>query len=432
MTNSRVLHSLLSGLMGSTASLHLLSGDLNEQRIQLAKADLIFRLDEEMGGNSAGSTEPGANRQLISVLDNESLKVLPSRGNENIPDPYFWMDSRNVLILISEMTSALINNDPARAHVYRRNFNSLNQRASKLDRALEYGYRDLQGASAVLYHDVLQYFEQAYALKTSSVLVSFGQHEVDISELVRAREQLLSGQVSCLLVEVSQPAAQQELLLQNTKARLGQLDVRGTSFATGPDLYFELMEYNTREIKRCLGRQVGDLQGEELPPASNIEVNSGRFMLSDQNGNFFSDQDMRGNYHLVNFGYTYCPDVCPTSLLVMSRVVSLLGSRAESVRYYFITIDPERDTAERINQYVAYFSPRLIGLTGSDAMIARVAKHFKVKYEKEADPLGDPQRYAMNHSAGLYLMAPDGKFVIKFAYGLSAEQIVEKMEGLPL
>lgn len=430
VTDSRVMHSLLAGLMGGNASLELLSADLSERRIQLDKSDLFFRLDEAANAESADAAEAGASRQSINVLHNEPLKVLPSRGNQDRPDPYFWMDSRNVLILIAEMTNVLINSDPVRAHVYRRNFNSLNARASRLDRSLEYGYRDLQGASAVLYHDVLQYFEQAYALKTSAVLMSSGQREVDIAELVRARELLLKGQASCLLVDASEPAAQQELLLQGTDARLGRLDVTGTSFATGPDLYFELMKYNTREIKRCLGREESDGGDAELPLASNTEVKSGRFMLTDHNGNLFSDTDMRGNYHLVNFGYTYCPDICPTSLTVMGRVIGLLGQRAESLRFYFITVDPGRDTAERLNQYVSYFSPSLTGLTGSEAMIDRVAKRFKIKYEKQVDPSADPERYAVDHSTGIYLMAPDGKFVTRFAYSLSAEQIVEKMGAL--
>lgn len=427
VTDSRVMHSLLAGLMGENASLELLSVDPSERRAQLDKSDLFFRLDEDADGESADTAQAGSSRQSISVLRSEPLKVLPSRGNRDSPDPYFWMDSRNVLILIAEMTSVLINSDPARAHVYRRNFNSLNARASRLDRGLEYGYRDLQGASAVLYHDVLQYFEQAYALKTSSVLLASGQREVDIAELVQAREQLLKGEAVCLLVDASKPAAQQELLLQGTDARLGRLDVTGTSFPAGADLYFELMKYNTREIKRCLGREDGIGEDAELPLASNTEVKSGRFMLTDHDGNLFSDSDMRGNYHLVNFGYTYCPDICPTSLMVLGRVISLLGERAESLRYYFITVDPGRDSAQRLKQYVSYFSPSLTGLTGSEAMIDRVAKRFKIKYEKQVDPSADPDRYAVDHSTGIYLMAPDGEFVTRFAYSLSAEQIVEKL-----
>jgi protein SCO1/2 len=104
-----------------------------------------------------------------------------------------------------------------------------------------------------------------------------------------------------------------------------------------------------------------------------------------------------------------------------------LGERAESLRYYFITVDPGRDSAQRLKQYVSYFSPSLTGLTGSEAMIDRVAKRFKIKYEKQVDPSADPDRYAVDHSTGIYLMAPDGEFVTRFAYSLSAEQIVEKL-----
>jgi len=156
-------------------------------------------------------------------------------------------------------------------------------------------------------------------------------------------------------------------------------------------------------------------------------INS-RFMLQDHFGETVTDAEFNGKFRLIAFGYTHCPDVCPTSLGVISSVMDNLGDDAKRVQPLFITIDPERDTALVLRNYVTYFHPSLIGLTGSKTMIERTAKGFKVRYERVVNEGDDPKQYWMDHTASLYLLAPDGRFLTKFAYGISPKDILEKMQ----
>ena len=153
-------------------------------------------------------------------------------------------------------------------------------------------------------------------------------------------------------------------------------------------------------------------------------------MLTDHHGRLVTEQSMRGKYQLLYFGYTYCPDICPNTLQIVSLALDQLGEDAELIQPYFITIDPERDNIRVMRKYVEYFDPRLIGLTGSRAMIDNVAALYKAKYEKVEADGADPGLYLMDHSASLYLSAPDGTFITKFAYGLSAEQIVQELQEI--
>ena len=130
----------------------------------------------------------------------------------------------------------------------------------------------------------------------------------------------------------------------------------------------------------------------------------GPFKLTDQNGKPRSDADFRGQYTLVFFGYTNCPDVCPTTLQTLTDAMAVLGPKADKVTPVFITVDPERDTAKALKDYAANFTPRLVMLTGSPADIAAVAKEYRVYYAKA----GEGPNYAMDHTAGIYLMGPDG------------------------
>ena len=150
-------------------------------------------------------------------------------------------------------------------------------------------------------------------------------------------------------------------------------------------------------------------------------------MLIDQYGGLVSDQDLLDKYQLLYFGYTFCPDVCPTSLAVISQVLDGLGEQAALLQPYFITVDAERDTVEIMRNYVSYFNDSLIGLTGSRAMIARVAKQYRVKYQKVMEPDRDPSLYLMDHTPSVYLMAPDGTFITKFAHGIDAAQMMSKL-----
>ena len=133
----------------------------------------------------------------------------------------------------------------------------------------------------------------------------------------------------------------------------------------------------------------------------------GPFVLTDQTGRTRSDRDFRGRYMLIYFGYTLCPDVCPTTLSVMADALAKLGPRRDRIVPIFITIDPDRDRPKVLSEYLKAFGTDFVGLTGSPAAIRKVASSYRVYYAKH--PLA--QGYALDHTSVLYLMGPDGKFV---------------------
>jgi protein SCO1/2 len=137
----------------------------------------------------------------------------------------------------------------------------------------------------------------------------------------------------------------------------------------------------------------------------------GPFRLVDHNGQTVTDADLKGKPFLVFFGFTHCPDVCPTTLFEVSEVLGKLGDDAERVNALFVTVDPERDTAEKLKDYLSSFHPRLRGLTGTSEAIASMEKAYRV-YSKKV-PL-DGGGYTMDHTAVVYLMDKDGRFVAPF------------------
>lgn len=134
----------------------------------------------------------------------------------------------------------------------------------------------------------------------------------------------------------------------------------------------------------------------------------GPFLLTDQNGNLRSDKDFRGKFMLVFFGYTYCPDVCPTTLALMKTALNGLGVEEKEIAPIFISVDPKRDTPEKLKSYLSSFGPEFIGLTGSDEEVANAAKAYHTYYH--ANPTAD-ENYTVDHSGLIYLMGPDGLFV---------------------
>src|ERR1700691_5796322 len=136
----------------------------------------------------------------------------------------------------------------------------------------------------------------------------------------------------------------------------------------------------------------------------------GPFSLIDGDGRPVTDQTWHGKYMLVYFGYTYCPDVCPTTLTNLSDALDKLGAKADRLQPLFITVDPKRDTPPVVKQYAAAFGPRIIGLTGSAEQIAAAAKAYRVYYAEHRTGPG-PDDYSMDHSSVLYLMGPDGRFI---------------------
>ena len=167
--------------------------------------------------------------------------------------------------------------------------------------------------------------------------------------------------------------------------------------------------------------------GEEVQPETPIVP---RYLLMDYRGHAVSNEDFAGSYQLISFGYTFCPDICPTTLSKMSLIMGKLGKQADRLQPLFITVDPERDTPEVLHRYTAFFNPRIIGLTGSPELVRRAADNFKVKYEKHLEPGAAPDKYSVDHSVGMYLLGPDGSFLAKFAYGAPNAEVAERIKAL--
>ncbi len=149
----------------------------------------------------------------------------------------------------------------------------------------------------------------------------------------------------------------------------------------------------------------------------------GPFELVNHRGEPVASSDYEGSYLLVFFGYTFCPDICPDTLTRVSTALDLLGDDAENIVPLFITIDPARDTPDYMREYISYFHPKIIGLTGSDAQIADVAKVYGVYYAKGAVDESDPESYLMDHTSITYLMDPSGRYAAHFSHGATPEDM---------
>ena len=155
----------------------------------------------------------------------------------------------------------------------------------------------------------------------------------------------------------------------------------------------------------------------------------GPFTLTDQNGKTVTDADFKGKPTLIYFGFTYCPDACPTAMLLMQTAVEQLGEGADKrLNMALITIDPQRDTPAVLKDYVANFGPTVVGLTGTPEQIAAVAKAFRVYYRKVESKDGAP--YLMDHSSIFYLLDRNGRFVKHFTHQSKAEDIAAAIKSL--
>jgi len=161
------------------------------------------------------------------------------------------------------------------------------------------------------------------------------------------------------------------------------------------------------------------------------------FALVDHHGNRVTHESYGDKYLLVFFGYTYCPDVCPTELLVFGDTLDALGDQAAHVQALFITVDPERDTPDKLAEYLANFHPDLIGLTGTPAEIAEAARAYRVFFrksptedEEEEAANADPQAYLVDHSSIVYFMDSDGEFIRHFVFGQGAETVAGGIEKI--
>src|SRR6476660_3659585 len=173
---------------------------------------------------------------------------------------------------------------------------------------------------------------------------------------------------------------------------------------------------------------------ELLLPSINVRsagqaLVGGPFTLIDHTGKRVTDQDFRGKFLLVFFGFTNCPDVCPTALQVMAAALDKLGPNAARITPVLISVDPAHDTPAVLATYVASFHPRLVGLTGSQAEIDAVAKAYRVYVKKVPDPKSTAG-YTMDHSSIIYVMGPDGSYRAHFTHATSPDVMAERLSGM--
>jgi len=153
----------------------------------------------------------------------------------------------------------------------------------------------------------------------------------------------------------------------------------------------------------------------------------GPFTLTDHTGRTVTDADFRGKFMLIYFGYTYCSDICPTSLSRNSDALDILGDVAKDVIPILISVDHERDTPEYLNEYRDFFHPRTVAMVGTPEQVAAVAKAYRVYYAKVQEEGADSDTYLMDHTAITYLMGRDGKFVTHFSHQVGAEKMAERL-----
>lgn len=152
------------------------------------------------------------------------------------------------------------------------------------------------------------------------------------------------------------------------------------------------------------------------------------FQLTDHNGKSRTLADFKGKAVVMFFGYTHCPDVCPTTMSDLAQTLILLGKDAEKVQVLFVTVDPQRDTQELLAKYVPAFNPGFLGLWGDEAATAKVAKDFRIFYQKNKGK--DRQSYDVDHTAGTYVFDPSGKLRLFMSYGKGAEIIAHDLRIL--
>jgi protein SCO1 len=174
--------------------------------------------------------------------------------------------------------------------------------------------------------------------------------------------------------------------------------------------------------------------GPNMPTGQTVNGKAlvgGPFSLVDHTGRRVTDKDFLGRPMLVFFGYTNCPDICPSGLQVVSAALDKLGDRAKTVQPVFVSIDPARDTPEKLAEYLKSFSPRLIGLTGSAEETAAAAKAYRVFYQKVEDEKSK-DTYSMDHSAIFYLMGADGAFITHIPHTTDVDKVVAALnKSLP-
>jgi cytochrome oxidase Cu insertion factor (SCO1/SenC/PrrC family) len=153
----------------------------------------------------------------------------------------------------------------------------------------------------------------------------------------------------------------------------------------------------------------------------------GDFQLTDHRDQPFELNQLEGKLVMLFFGYTYCPDICPTELANLAAVFDALGEQSEQVQGLFVSLDPARDTPEVLANYVSYFHPDMLGLTGSQEKIDQVAQQYRVSYQRHERENGN---YSLDHSANLYLINAKGELAAVVPYGLPPEHVFEMVQGM--
>lgn len=164
-------------------------------------------------------------------------------------------------------------------------------------------------------------------------------------------------------------------------------------------------------------------------PTSEKALVGGAFTATDHRGNQVTEKDFLGKYSLVYFGYTFCPDVCPGELQIISAAMDLAGDAAQKITPLFFSVDPARDTPEVLADYVPHFHDDMIGLTGTPEEMANAAKVYRVYFAKAPDD-AVPGGYLMDHSSLIYLMDPEGDYVRHFNYGTPPEEIAASLKKI--
>ena len=446
MVSTKPIHSLVAALMEGVAEPSLIPKKDSpyahtldiDQKDALASADLVVwvgpELEPALGAFFEAQGKKVRGLQLLTV---DSLKVLPARNGGDKRDPFIWLDTRNMLILLDELSALLATLDPVRTHRYESNRLQVLKSLSQLDRELEYGYKQVSSIPVFSYHDTHQYFEQAYAMKVAAVATTQTVRPTT-ETLLEMRELLEDAPSPCVLTEAALPEPHLDLLVARTDARITEIDSFGVRLEPGAGLYEKLMRDQFQAIRDCTAGHTNATKTSDAALILGMGAGTdilphriqGKYLLMNHFGEPVSNLDFAGQYQLIYFGYTFCPDICPTSLSTMTQALKLLGTKADRIQPLFISVDPDRDTPEKLRNYTAYFHPRLLGLTGPMEMIARVATQFHVRYEKVMLEDRPPNQYAVDHTSSLFLLDPDGLFVAKFAHGLPASDLADRLDEL--
>jgi len=168
----------------------------------------------------------------------------------------------------------------------------------------------------------------------------------------------------------------------------------------------------------------------EKPPLEGATI-GGDFTLVDEDGKVFSSDSLKGKYRILYFGYTFCPDACPTDMAVLGKAMRQLDAKdpalSAKIQPLFVSVDPARDTPAVLKQFTDAFYPRLVGLTGSDAQIAKIAKQYAISYRKDPAPAG-ASGYLMDHPRVAFLFDPDGKPIEMLPVDANADAVVADLE----